>query len=412
MPNAASFSAQDAAPTIARADSQSRIQTVDALRGAIIVIMAIDHVRDFISSAAMRFSPTDLTQTTAAIFLTRWITHFCAPVFALTAGIGAFLWLGRSRTKAQLSRFLLTRGLWLIFLELTALRYVLFLNIRLANTLVILSVIWMLGLCMIVLAGLIHLPTKVLLPLSLLTIASHNLLDGIAAERFGSAAWLWEILHQQGIFRFAGATFLVAYPLIPWVAVMSAGYCLGQVFRWKPERRQKFLLRLGAAMTAAFITLRAVNIYGDPSRWAVQSSKAYTVLSFLNCTKYPPSLLFLLMTLGPAVMAMAWLEQKKVSANNPVIVFGRVPFFFFVAHLALIHVFAILLGFARYGWNHFLLTPAPSMGGMRSSFPADYGFSLGTVYAAWLAVIVLLYPACRWFAGLKQRRRDWWLSYL
>lgn len=391
---------------------QRRIQTVDALRGAIIIIMALDHVRDFISSAAMNFSPTDLTRTTTAIFFTRWITHFCAPVFAFTAGIGAFLWLGRNRTKAQLSRFLLTRGLWLMFLELTVLRFILFLQIGVKDQLIILSVIWMLGLCMVLLAGLIHLPTRLLAVLSVAMIAGHNLFDQVGAERFGSAAWLWNMVHQLGVFRVHGGVVLVGYPLVPWVAVMAAGYCFGQVFYWEPERRQRFLVRLGVGLSLAFIPLRALNIYGDPARWATQSTKLFTALSFLNCTKYPPSMLFLLMTLGPAMIAMAWLERKQFSAHSPVMVFGRVPFFFFVVHLAVIHAVAILLGFLRYGWTNFLLIPAPSMGTMRSKFPAGYGYDLWVVYAVWIAVIVMLYPLCRWFAGVKQHRRDWWLSYL
>src|SRR5262249_24215421 len=222
MGNRSSLEVPAVVPAPGRSPGLGRIQAVDALRGAIIIIMAIDHVRDFISAAAMSFLPTDLARTTTALFLTRWITHFCAPVFAFTAGIGAFLWMGKSRTRTDLSRFLLTRGLWLIFLELTLLRHILFLTIRLNNTLVILSVIWMLGLCLLVLAGLIHLPTSLLAILSLAVIAGHNLLDGVAAERFGAAAWLWEIVHQQGIFRFAGGTFLVAYPLVPWVTVMAA----------------------------------------------------------------------------------------------------------------------------------------------------------------------------------------------
>jgi uncharacterized membrane protein len=402
------------APVLREANSsgQSRVQTVDAVRGAVIIIMALDHVRDFISSAAMSFSPTDLTRTTTAIFFTRWITHFCAPVFAFTAGIGAFLWLGRNGTKAQLSRFLLTRGLWLIVLELTVLRFILFLNVGFSNTLIILSVIWMLGLCMVVLAGLIHLPTRLLATLSIAMIAGHNLFDHVAAERFGSAAWVWDIVHQQGVFRFHDATVLVAYPLVPWMAVMAAGYCFGAVLLWEPARRQRLLVRLGFIMSLVFILLRAWNIYGDPARWSVQSSRLFTILSFLNCTKYPPSLLFLLMTLGPAMVAMAWLERRQLSAANPVMVFGRVPFFFFVVHLAVIHSLAIILGLLRYGRTSFLLIPPPSMSSMRQEFPAGYGYGLWVVYAVWIGVITMLYLVCRWFAQLKQRRRDWWLSYL
>jgi uncharacterized membrane protein len=377
-----------------------------------MILMALDHIRDFISSAAMSFSPTDLTKTTAPVFFTRWITHFCAPVFAFTAGIGAFLWVQRNRTKAQLSRFLVARGLWLIFLELTVLRFIMFSNFHFRNSLIILLVIWMLGLCMIALAALVHLPTRILAVLSIVMIASHNLLDPIQPERFGRWAWLWDIFHQQAVFRFGSNSYLVAYPLIPWVAVMALGYCSGTVLLWDAGRRQRFLVRLGLALSVAFIVLRAVNRYGDPQRWSVQHSGLFTLLSFLNCTKYPPSLPFLLMTLGPALLVMAWLENVRLSSTNPLIVFGRVPFFFYVIHLAVVHALAIVINFFRYGRTSFLLLPPPSMGGPREIFPPGYGFNLWVVYAVWMVVIVMLYPVCRWFAELKQRRGDWWLSYL
>lgn len=392
--------------------TRGRIQSVDALRGAIMILMAIDHVRDFVSSAAMSFLPTDLTRTTMALFLTRWITHFCAPVFTFTAGIGAFFWLSHGRTKAQLSRFLLSRGLWLVILELTLMRFIFVFEFRFKDRLVILLVFWMLGLCMMALAALVHLPTRVLAVASVAVIATHNLFDAIAAARFGRAAGVWNILHQPGVFPIAGAQILAAYPLVPWFAVMAAGYCFGSVFLWERARRQRFLLTLGCGLTVGFIVLRAWNVYGDPQPWSVQHSTVFTVLSFLNCTKYPPSLDFLLMTLGPAIASLAWLERVNLSPHSPLIVFGRVPFFFFVTHVALIHLVALALGFLRYGGQRFLLLPAPSMGGPAQMFPPGYGYSLWVVYAVWLGVIAALYPACRWFADLKQRRRSWWLSYL
>lgn len=393
-----------------KTSGSSRIQSVDALRGAIIIIMALDHVRDFTNISAMFFSPTDLTRTTAALFFTRWITHFCAPVFAFTAGIGAFFWYHNKRTLPQLSRFLLTRGLWLMFLELTVLRFILFFQWNWTGALFILTVFWMLGLSMVVLAALIYLPPKILAPLSLIVIASHNLLDPIDPARFGRFAPLWDILHQQAAFPFHGAVFAVAYPLVPWVAVMAAGFCFGNALLWDPERRRGFLIRLGVGLTVAFLALRAWNHYGDPSPWTHQF---FTALSFLNTTKYPPSLLFLLMTLGPAIIALAVLDRRNFASSNPLIVFGRVPFFFFLFHMALAHVLAVVLSAFRYGPHRFLLRPPPSLGGSREIFPADYGFSLPAVYAIWLAVILISYPACRWYADLKNRRRDlWWLSYL
>ena len=389
-----------------------RLQSVDAVRGAVIILMALDHLRDFINSSAQVFSPTDLTRTSAALFFTRWVTHFCAPVFCFTAGVGAFLWMQRNHTKGQLSRFLLTRGLWLVLLELTVLRFITFSSIRFTNTLVILLVIWMLGLCMIALAGLIHLPTRLLAVLSLAVIAGHNLLDGINAARFGKAAWMWNILHQQGVFQVGSSNVVAAYPLIPWVAVMAAGYCFGGVMLWDRDRRQRFLIRLGVGLSLGFVLLRAVNVYGDLFRWAPQKSALFTVLSFLNCTKYPPSLAFLLMTMGPALLAMAWLERVHLSPTHPLIVFGRVPFFFYIVHLAVEHLTAIVMGLAHYGPGRYLLLPSPAMGGPSQMFPPNYGFPLWVVYVTWAAVIAMMYPLCRWFARLKQERRNWWVSYL
>ncbi len=393
--------------------SASRIQSVDALRGAIMMLMAIDHIRDFIARSAMQFSPTDLSRTTAAIFFTRWITHFCAPVFFLTAGISACLWKQRAgHSKPELSRFLITRGLWLIFLELTVLRVIMFSQIDYRGSIVILLILWAIGMSMIALAGLIYLPVRALAVVSVAIIALHNLLDGISAERFGKAAWIWDILHQQGLFSFAGINFLTAYPVLPWIGVMAAGYCLGTIFTWEATRRRRFLLCLGAAITVAFIVIRAINMYGDPNRWHHQPSALFTVLSFLNTTKYPPSLDFLLMTLGPAMIALAFLEGRRFSPDSPLIVFGRVPFFYYVLHLALAHLIAILMNFVRYGRAPFLLMASPSMGGDAKLFPPNFGYPLWTVYVVWIVVLLVLYPVCRWFARLKQRRHDWWLSYL
>jgi uncharacterized membrane protein len=393
--------------------SEGRIQSVDALRGAIIILMALDHVRDYTSIAAMSFSPTDLSRTTAALFFTRWITHFCAPVFAFTAGIGAYFWQQRGRTAGQLSRFLVTRGLWLMFLEVTLLRFIMFFEWRFRGALVFLTVFWMLGLCMVVLAALVHLPVRALAPLSILVIALHNLLDPISADRFGRAAGLWAVLHQQAVFAIDGANILVAYPLVPWIAVMALGYSFGRALLWDPLRRQRLMVTAGAALTVGFVVLRSWNHYGDPVPWAVRHSALSTALSFLNATKYPPSLVFLLMTLGPALMALALLERGRFSRTNPLIVFGRVPFFFFLFHLAVGHVLAIALHAARFGLHGFLLLPPPSLGGPRELFPANFGFSLPVVYLAWLAVVAVAYPVCRWYGDVKERRRDvWWLSYL
>lgn len=391
----------------------SRIQAVDALRGAIMILMAIDHIRDYVARSAQQFLPTDLTRTTPAIFFTRWITHFCAPVFMLTAGLGAYFWMTRGHhSKSELSRLLISRGIWLIVLEVTILRLIFFSEISFTANPVILIILWAIGISMIALAGLIYLPMRVIAAVSIAIIALHNLLDHVSAERFGRAAWIWDILHQQNVFAFHGINFVSAYPVLPWIAVMAGGYCLGTVFELDAHRRRSFLVRMGLALAAAFVVVRAVNVYGDPLRWSYKASPVLTVLSFLNVTKYPPSLDFLLMTLGPAMVALAWLEKCNFHFTNPLIVFGRVPFFYYGAHLLLAHLIEIGMNFVRYGAKSFLLIAPPSMGSSRELFPVDYGFPLWTVYAVWVVVLLLLYPACLWFARLKQRRHDWWLTYL
>lgn len=372
-----------------------------------MLIMALDHVRDFFHAGAMSFQPEDLTRTTVPLFFTRWITHFCAPVFMFTAGLAAFLWLSRGRTTSELSRFLWKRGLWLVLLDLTVVR----LAMTFGSGIVILSVIWALGWSMVALGFLARLPVRVLAVLSIAVIALHNLADPVTASQFGSAAWVWNVVHQLGIFRVGGALVLVSYPLVPWVAVMAAGFCFGHLMALDPTRRRWWMTRIGLALTFAFFVIRAINIYGDPVRWSGEVP-GMTVLSFLGCTKYPPSLDFLLMTLGPAILLLAWLDRLKLSPVNPLVVFGRVPLFYYVVHLFAIHLLAIPLALLRYGKAAFLLHPLPSMGGAAALYPADYGYGLWVVYALWVGVVAMLYPLCLWFARLKERRSDWWLSYL
>jgi len=398
---------------VAPTKQPARLAAIDAVRGLVMIVMALDHVRDFVHRAAMQFSPTDLTQTTPAIFFTRWITHFCAPVFMLTAGLGAFFWWHGKRTRKQLSVFLLTRGLWLILLELTVMRVAYYFSFS-AELPVLLLVLWALGLSMVALAALVWLPARVLAVLSVAMIALHNLLDPVNAAQFGRAAGIWNLLHQVGAFRVGPAPVLAGYSLVPWVAVMAAGFCLGRVFLLEPAARQRTLTRLGMAATAAFVLLRAVNIYGDPVRWAPQKSAIFTQLSFLNCTKYPPSLDFLLMTLGPALMAMAWFDRMRFGAANPLIVFGRVPLFYFVVHFYGAHAIADVLALFRYGSGalRFLFHPMPTAGGASELFPPDFGYDLWVVYAAWAFLVAAMHLMCRRYARLKSQRREWWWSYL
>ena len=390
-----------------------RLTAVDALRGAVMVVMALDHTRDFLHAGAMTFSPEDLARTTPLLFLTRWVTHICAPTFVFLAGMGAFLRLQRDGSPAELSRFLWTRGVWLVLLELTVMRLAVNFSLSLAYPLLLL-VLTALGLSMIGMAALTRLPRRVLLAGSIAVILLHNLLDGVQASQFGAYAGLWNLLHQQGVVLLGGIVVVVAYPLIPWIAVMALGFSMGPVLLRDEAARRRTLLAAGAAMTAAFVALRAANVYGDPSPWSPQASPAFTAISFLRTTKYPPSLLFLLMTLGPALMALAWLDRAPARLREALAVVGRVPLFFYVLHFWALHLLASALAWLRYGEASlaFLFSPVPSMGGARDLFPPGFGYSLPAVYVAWAGVVLALYPLCLWFASVRRRRREWWLSYL
>ena len=362
-----------------------------------IVLMALDHVRDYFTG--VRFSPLDLTQTDPALFLTRWITHFCAPTFIFLAGVSAWL-VSRRCTRSELTRFLLTRGLWLVFLEFTVVTLAWTFNLRYDLGL-FLQVLWAIGVSMMVLALLVRVPLPWIGAFAVVMIAGHNLLDGIEPATFGALAPLWAVLHVQMPIPVG----FVHYPLIPWVGVMALGYVLGGVFELEPARRRRVLLVLGSGMIAVFIALRLANGYGDPHPWAPQSSAMLTLLSFLNVHKYPPSLLYLLVTLGPALLLLVWFESARGALANLLEVFGRVPLFFYVLHIALAHALAgVVALLAGHGMS--VLT------GFFFDFPPTWGYGLPVVYAAWLVVLALLYPLCRWFADLKRRRNDWWLSYL
>jgi uncharacterized membrane protein len=388
--------------TEAIAVKRVRIESVDIVRGVIMIVMALDHVRDFFGNSDL--SPTDLARTTVALFFTRWITHFCAPVFFLLTGTGAYLSL-RRRTKGELSRFLFTRGLWLIFLEIVVVRCFGF-QFNFDYHVTMLTVLWALGWAMIVLSALVHLPASLVATFGVVMLASHNLFDSVR-----SSNPFWSILHSPNVIV-ANPQHLVfaAYPLIPWVGVTAAGYGLGQVYSWTSDRRKAFLLRLGIGLTAAFLVLRGINIYGDPLRWTTQKSAVFTVLSFLNTNKYPPSLLFLLMTLGPAMLFLRVVDSRTPRFLRPALVVGKVPMFYFLLHLPLIHLVAVVVCYARYGAAHWMFE-SPSLGRFPFTPPPGWGFSLPVVYLVWALVVLALYPLCGWFAELKQRRSDAWLSY-
>jgi uncharacterized membrane protein len=368
-----------------------------------MILMALDHTRDYFGIPGQ--NPTDLATASAGLFLTRWITHFCAPVFFLLMGTGAYL-ARRRRSPSELSRFLLTRGLWLIFLELVVVRCFAY-QFNADYRMTMLVVLWALGWALIVLSALVHLPVAVVTALGVVTIVGHNLLDSVK-----SASPLWHVLHSPG-FVVNGPDHVVfaAYPLIPWVGVTAVGYGLGRLYDWDAERRRAVLLRLGVALSVAFVAIRAVDVYGDPSHWTREKTALFTVLSFLNTTKYPPSLQFLLMTLGPALIFLWAVDRRTPRILRPALVIGKVPLFYYMVHFALIHLLAVVVCYLRYGSAHWMFE-SPDVAHYPFTAPPGWGYSLPIVYLVWAFVVAATYPLCRWFAGVKERRSDVWLSYL
>ena len=386
--------------------ARPRIAALDIVRGAVMVLMAIDHVRVY--SGLPPGGPTP------GIFFTRWVTHFCAPAFVFLAGTGAFLHGQKLGDRTALSKFLVSRGAWLVLLELTVIRLSWTFNLDFAHYLLA-GVIWAIGWSMILLALLIHLSTGWVAGIGAVIVAGHNLLDPhlkdlAASASQSSLAWLWQILYFGGPVRFGeqGSPLVVLYVLIPWVGVMALGYGFGAIMRWDAERRRQACLRIGLGAIATFLVLRGFNLYGDPRPWGSPGMPG--LLSFLNTTKYPASLLFLLMTLGPTIAIIPWLEGAEGRVAGVLTVFGRVPLFYYLLHIPLIHLLAVLASLLRYGeaipWlfaNHPMMVPEA---------PEGYQWGLGQLYLVTAIAVGILYFPCRWFAGVKQRSRETWLSYL
>lgn len=378
-----------------------RLDSVDLLRGLVMIVMALDHTRDFFGGGGL--NPRDVADP--ALFLTRWVTHFCAPIFIMLAGVSAYLYGTRGRSTGEISRFLFTRGLWLVVLEFTLVRAGWTFGIGL--DFFMMQVIWAIGASMVVLAGLVWLPRWAVGGIAVGLIAGHNLFDGIHATDLGSAGWLWTLLHEPGMLSLVGdAKLRVLYPLVPWVGVMAAGHVLGPVFILPSNERVRLLTRLGAAVTIGFVALRLSNLYGDPAPWTAQDTALASVLSILNVEKYPPSLLYLMMTLGPGLLLLAAFERARGPLAAWITTFGRVPLLYYVAHIFLIHALAVAVASVVVGDVTWLL------GALPGARPAGWGFGLPVVYAVWLVVVMALYPLCRWFAEVKRKRNDWWLSYL
>jgi uncharacterized membrane protein len=393
--------------------ASARVASVDLIRGAVMILMAIDHVRVF--SGLPAGGPTP------GIFFTRWVTHFCAPAFVFLAGTSAFFY---GRRHADLSRFLLLRGAWLVLLELTVLRLAWTFNLDFAHY-EMAGVIWAIGWCMVFLAGLVRLPLRIVAGIGLVIIAGHNLLDphlGGLIQSLGDdlRSGLWKIFYVgffAGPIRFGphGPNLIVLYSIIPWIGVMAVGYAFGSVLLLDAARRNRLCLAIGLGAIALFLLLRGLNLYGDPRPWSAVPRPGGpppmpAVLAFLNTNKYPASLLFLLMTLGPTLALIPPLERARGAAARFVTVFGRVPFLYYMLHIPLIHALALVVSGIRLGavspWlfaNHPMGNPPP---------PEGYTWTLPLLYLVWAVAIGILYFACRWFADLKARRTDWWLRYL
>jgi uncharacterized membrane protein len=399
MQNAEQLGVIQRVSSAARAQLAGRDVALDGWRGLVMVLMVLDHARDF--WLGYRVRPLDLATTTPLLFATRWVTHFCAPVFVLGAGMAAYLY-GAKRGAGERTRFLLTRGAFLVLLEISVVRLLWIPDPFYHFTL--LQVIWVLGWSMIALAALSRAPLGVVAAVGAALVLGHNAFDGVHAQRFGAWAPLWNLLHERAMLSVApGRSVFVSYPLVPWIGVMALGYALGPVLELAPERRRSVLVQLGAGLSLSFVLLRGWNGYGDPSPWTTQRSPLFTLLSFLSCEKYPPSLDYLLMTLGPALMLLGVATFSK-PWQRFLVVFGQVPLLFYVLHLFLLRFSSLPVALARFGG--LALAPPPKGTGASPELP------LAVTYLAWLVTLLLLYPICRWYARLKATKRRAWMSYL
>jgi uncharacterized membrane protein len=387
----------------------ARIESIDLLRGIVMIIMALDHVRDYFHSEAFLYNPLDLSQTSASIFFTRWITHFCAPVFVFLAGTSAYL-VGQRKGKKELSAFLLKRGIWLLVLEFTIINFSWFFNIQFS--LLALTVIWALGIGMIILSAVIHLPFKAIIALGIVIVAGHNLLDSIHVDGKGPDWMLWSVFHENAAFPLGHFLIFVGYPILPWTGIMILGYTFGRLYQsdYGQAERERILFRMGVALIFVFIALRFLNIYGDPNGWTEQKNGLFTLLSFINVTKYPPSLLYVLITLGPALLLLSVAERFSNRTTGYLTALGRVPMFYYIVHLYAIHILGTIAALAT-GFElsdmvfNTWVTDSPNLKG--------YGFSLGIVYIVWAFVVLSLFPLCLLYDRYKTFHREkWWLSYL
>jgi uncharacterized membrane protein len=389
----------------------SRIESIDFLRGIVMVIMALDHVRAYLHYDSFLFSPTDLQHTTPALFATRLITHLCAPAFILLAGTSAYF-ISQSKTLNETSFFLLSRGLWLIVLQLTVIRFAWNFDIALHyNSSNIISTI---GFSMIILSMLIHLRLKLIFIFGLVMIIGHNALDKITFEN-PFLDVIWSFLHTRKSFIFNdNYSFLFVYPIVPWVGVMSLGYCLGSLYTTSisSSERKKRLYQLGISSLAAFLLLRLINVYGDPLPWSHHQHLSTTIMSFFNLEKYPPSMLFLCLTVGISLILLGFLEGRNLEFWKPITLFGKVALFYYVLHILLIHLMAVVAVLYQ-GYPFHIMIFIGSNNQASPLLKGKFGFSLPQIYALWIFIVIMLYPFCTWWKQFKSNNKSkWWVSYL
>lgn len=402
-----------------------RLDAIDFVRGVVMILMVLDHTRDFVHRGGIFGNPLDPETTTVLLYVTRWVTHLCAPTFVLLAGLGVGIRRIRGASTGELAWFLFTRGLWLVVAELTVFRLVIWWNVDL-SFLAFFQVIWAIGWSMIVLSLLVRLPLLAIGTIAAVILLGHNLFDLFAATRTpfwfpgapnppGPGRILWMLLHQSSFFPVGGPggpIVFARYPILPWIGVIAAGYVMAAIYAWPADRRRRALVTAALAMTLLFVVLRTWNIYGNPGDWKPWPTIVQSAMSFMDVEKYPPSLLYVLITLVPALLTLAALDGRTIAGGlaGAVTTFGRVPFFFYVLQWNAAHVAGIIVtaiagkSVVPYFWHildYFSRQPPP-----------DFGGPLWTVYVSWIASLIAIYPLCRWFAGVKARRRDWWISYV
>ncbi len=388
--------------------TQKRIYSIDLLRGLVMIIMALDHTRDFFHFDSFLHDPLDVQTTTVYLYFTRWVTHFCAPIFVFLSGTSIFL-QGLRKSKSDLSMFLITRGLWLIFIELFVIGFAW--TFDFTFHVFVMQVIWAIGISMLLMGAIIRLPYKLILVIGLLIVFGHNILDYVDSTHQG---FFWDLVRNGNFaaYPIGSHQFTIIYPFLPWLGLMMLGYCVGKIYEpsFDQARRKIILLRSGASLILFFGALRLMNNYANPSQWIQQSEWLQTFLSFMNVHKYPPSLLFMCITIGPGLIFLSLFENTNNRLTRVINVYGRVPFFYYVLHFYMLHTLCMILFVVR---GHAITESTPDIFGIPFRFLiAGEGYSLKVVYLIWISVVILLYPLCNWFSELKKRKNYWWLSYL